>query len=166
MESDLTPRMMAAAELDAVASLWLAAWRDGHSGIVPEALERVRTFESFRDRLAAMGDALRVAGPVGAPLGFCAIKGEELYQLFVSREARGTGLASVLLADGEARLAASGVSVAFLDCTPGNDRAAAFYRKQGWRFREETMWEVETSDGPFEMAAWIFEKRVGSEKPS
>lgn len=161
MASDLAPRMMKAEELDALAALWLAAWKDGHSGIVPAALERVRTLESFRDRLAAMGDALRVAGPVGAPLGFCAIKGEELYQLFVAAEARGTCVAATLLADGEARLAASGVDVAILDCTPGNDRAAAFYRKQGWRFREETTWEVETSEGPFEMAAWIFEKRVG-----
>ena len=160
MGSDLTPRRMANEEVMATARVWLDAWRDGHLGNVPEALIKFRTLESFADRLSKMGEDLRVSGPVGAPLGFCAIKGEELYQLFVSREARGTGLAQILLADGERRLAANGVGMAFLDCSPGNDRAAAFYRKCGWTFREETEWEVETEEGPFPMPAWIFEKRV------
>ena len=159
-EADLRPRPMAASELQSTAKLWLEAWRDGHLGNVPDGLIKYRTERSFAERLSRMGDDLRVAGPEGAPLGFCAIKGEELYQLFVSRAARGTGLAQILLADGEARMAANGVEMAFLDCSPGNDRAAAFYRKCGWTFREETEWEVETEEGPFPMPAWIFEKRV------
>ena len=153
---------MAASETAAAARLWLHAWRDGHLGIVPDGLLKYRTEASFAERLSRMGDDLRVAGPEGAPLGFCAIKGDELYQLFVSADARGTGLAKVLLDDGEARLAANGVELAFLDYSPGNERAAAFYRKCGWAFREETMWDVETEDGPFTMPAWIFEKRVGA----
>ncbi|MEL6792921.1 MAG: GNAT family N-acetyltransferase [Pseudomonadota bacterium] len=161
MAGEWAPRMMAPSEAPATAQVWLDAWRDGHLGNVPEALIKYRTLESFANRLAKMGDALRVAGPEGAPLGFCAIKEDELYQLFVSADARGTGLAKTLLADGERRIAAGGATVAFLDCAPGNDRAAAFYRKCGWTFREETTWDVETAEGPFAMPAWIFEKQVG-----
>ncbi|MEL7464114.1 MAG: GNAT family N-acetyltransferase [Pseudomonadota bacterium] len=161
MTAEWAPRMMSPTEVGATAQVWLDAWRDGHLGNVPEALIKHRTLESFADRLAKMGDAVRVAGPEGAPLGFCAIKGDELHQLFVSAAARGAGVAQILLADGERRIAAGGATVAFLDCSPGNDRAAAFYRKCGWTFRVETMWDVETEDGPFSMPAWIFEKRVG-----
>lgn len=161
MRSDLTPRLMEPSEIGVTARLWLDAWRDGHHGHVPDGLLKYRTETSFADRLSRMGDTLRLLGPVGAPLGFCAIKDDELYQLFVSRDARGTGAAQILLSDGEKRLAASGVKIAFLDCTPGNERAASFYRKCGWVFREATVWDVETEDGPFSMPAWIFEKTVG-----
>ncbi len=153
-------RRMAPEETAATAKLWLSAWRDGHLGIVPDRLAALRTEESFAERLAAMGDGLRVAGPKGAPVGLCAVKGRELYQLFVARETRGTGLAARLLADGEARLAASGVRLAELDCTPGNERAAAFYAKHGWRLRGEEEVLVETVEGPFPMMGWMFEKRL------
>lgn len=151
---------MAPEETAATAKLWLASWRDGHLGIVSERLAALRTEESFAERLAGMGDGLRVAGPAGAPVGLCAVRGKELYQLFVAREAQGTGLAARLLADGEARLAAAGVRVAELDCTPGNERAAAFYAKHGWRMRGEEEVLVETTEGPFRMSSWMFEKRL------
>ena len=161
MERDLDIRLATPQEIEPLAALWMRAWRDGHQGLVPEGLLKHRTEASFAARLARMGETLRVAGPVGDPLGFCAVKEAELYQLFVDRRARGTGLAQRLLADGEARIAANGFDLAILDCAPGNDRAAAFYRKCGWIFREETVWDVETEDGPFAMPAWVFEKRVG-----
>lgn len=158
--TDWPIRRMSDGELAATARLWAEAWRDGHLGIVPERLAKLRTEASFADRLAKMGDRLRVAGPEGAPLGLCAVSGRELYQLFVSREARGTGLAARLLADGEARLRAAGVKRAELDCTPGNDRAAAFYAKHGWTMRGEDEVLVETTEGPFRMTSWMFEKRL------
>ena len=70
-------------------------------------------------------------GPRGAPLGFTMLKGDEVYQLYVSREARGRGVAAALMADAEQRLAARGVSDAWLACAIGNERAARFYEKQG-----------------------------------
>ena len=50
-----------------------------------------------------------MAGPPGAPTGFCIAKGDELYQLFVAAGSRGSGVAAALLADAETRLADSGV---------------------------------------------------------
>jgi ribosomal protein S18 acetylase RimI-like enzyme len=83
--------------------------------------------------MAAGLSEVRVAGPPGAPLGFCMLKGDELYQIYVAAEARGSDVAAALLADGEARLAARGVPVAWLACAIGNHRAARFYEKSGWQ---------------------------------
>lgn len=145
-------------DLDALAALWLDGWRDGHDGLLPPALARFRTYESFRARLAEGLSALRVADGPLAPAGFCMIKGDELYQLYVSREARGTGVAAALLDDGEARIAASGVSCAWLACAIGNDRAARFYEKRGWRRAGIVTNELETPDGPFHLDIWRYEK--------
>jgi GNAT superfamily N-acetyltransferase len=145
-------------ELDQLAQLWLDAWRDAHALIVPPALVRLRTFESFRDRLRAALPRTRVAGPSGAPTGFCIVKEDELYQLFVAAAARGTGVAVALLADGESRLAASGVATAWLACAIGNDRAARFYEKSGWRLAGTMLNQAETQEGTFPLDVWRFEK--------
>lgn len=155
-----TPRPATAADLAPLARLWHAGWHEAHAAIVPRSLTSMRTLESFRERLGRMGDDLRAAGPEGAPLGFCAVKDDELYQLFVSQKSRGTGLAAMLLADGEARLAERGVARAVLLCADGNDRAALFYQRAGWKnlgLRNES---VETEDGPFFFDLLRFEKEL------
>lgn len=121
------------AELPALAHLWRDAWRDAHAAHLPAPLVAHRSAEAFLGRLGGFGEALRVAGPVGAPLGFCVAFGDEIDQLFVARAARGSGLAARLLADGEMRLREAGVTLARLDCLPQNARAVCFYRKHGWR---------------------------------
>lgn len=146
------------ADLDPLARLWHAGWHEAHAAIVPPTLTRMRTLAAFRERLGRMGDDLRTAGPEGAPLGFCAIKDDELYQLFVSSEARGTGLAALLLADGEARLAGRGVARAVLLCADGNDRAAHFYERAGWENLGLRRESVDTEDGPFAFDLLRFEK--------
>ena len=50
---------------------------------------------------------VRVAGPPGAPVGFYMLKDDELYQLYVAAQARGSGVATVLMADAETRLVRS-----------------------------------------------------------
>lgn len=147
-------------ELDALAALWHDAWRDGHLGIVPEDLVRVRTVPSFRRRLHDALADVRVVGPPGAPLGFSVIKGDELYQLFVAAPARGTGVARALIADAEARLAAAGVATAWLACAIGNDRAARFYEKCGWRRTGVVTNLAETELGTFALDVWRYEKRL------
>lgn len=72
------------AEIDTLAKIWYDAWRDAHEQIVPSELTRVRTLESFRDRLQAALPHVRVVGAPGEPVGFCMLKDDELYQLFVS----------------------------------------------------------------------------------
>jgi len=149
-------------EIDALAGLWYEGWRDAHSAIVPVELARLRTLGSFRERLRAALDATRVVGPIGAPLGFTMLKGDELYQLYVSRPARGSGVAAALIADAERRLAARGVVTAWLACAIGNERAARFYEKQGWRRAGTVVNPTETSAGTFLLEVWRYEKRVGA----
>ena len=147
-------------EVGQLARLWYDGWQDAHTQIVPEALIPLRTLESFEERLRAALSSVRVAGLLNAPVGFSMIKGDELYQLYVSAHARGSGVAAVLIDDVEARLAESGVEVAWLACAIGNERAAKFYEKRGWRRVGNMMNELETSEGIFPLEVWRYEKRL------
>lgn len=149
-----------AAEIDHLARLWHDAWHEAHALLSPPELIRLRTLESFRERLKATLPEVRAAGSLGAPVGFYVIKGDELYQIFVAPEARGSGLAAVLIADAEARLAERGVETAWLACAIGNHRAARFYEKCGWRLTGTIIDLAETSQGPFPLEVWRYEKRV------
>jgi ribosomal protein S18 acetylase RimI-like enzyme len=147
------------AEIDRLAQIWYDGWHDAHARILPAGLTRIRTLESFRDRLQAALPDVRVVGPFSAPVGFCIVKGDELYQLYVSAQARGSGVASSLMADAEARLADAGVEVAWLACAIGNERAARFYQKRGWRRVGTVAYQPDASNGtPLEV--WRYEKHL------
>ncbi len=150
------------AELDRLARLWHDAWRDAHAEILPPALVKIRTLENFRERLARALPETRVVGPLGRPLGLCWVKDDELYQLFVATEARGTGVAAALVADAERTLAARGVRTAWLACAIGNHRAARFYEKCGWRLARTMVNELEVPGGTFELEVWRYEKTLGA----
>lgn len=152
-------------EIDHLAGVWYDAWRESHASIVPEALARLRTRDNFRSRLAAALPNIRVVGPAGAPVGFAIVKADELYQLFVAAEARGSGAAVALIEDAEARLAARGVERAWLACAIGNDRAARFYEKRGWRRLGTCAYTVETTAGTFELEVWRYEKDLARPVP-
>ena len=147
-------------EIDELATVWYQAWRDGHESVVPVELTRRRTRERFRDRLQAALTEVRVVGPVGAPVGFSMLKGDELYQLFVSARARGSGVAAALIADAEVRLTARGVDIAWLTCAIGNDRAARFYEKCGWHRSGTVVEDLDTPEGPIRLEAWRYEKKL------
>lgn len=149
-----------AAEIDHLARLWHESWHETHAPLLPPELTRLRTLEGFRERLLAALPNIRVAGPLGAPVGLCVLKGEELHQLFLSPGTRGSGVAAALIADAEARLAEVGVETAWLVCAIGNDRAARFYEKSGWRLAGTVVNPVETSSGPFLLEVWRYEKRL------
>jgi GNAT superfamily N-acetyltransferase len=116
--------------------------------------------ESFKQRLQAVLHDTRVVGPRGAPDGFCITKGEELYQIYVAKQARGSGVAAALMADAEARLAKAGAEPAWLACAIGNHRAARFYEKCGWRRAGVVTYQAETPTGTFPLEVWRYEKRV------
>jgi ribosomal protein S18 acetylase RimI-like enzyme len=153
-------RPASAAEIDHLAQLWHDAWHESHASLSPPELTRLRTLDNFRERLQALLPDIRVLGPAGAPLGFCVIKDDELYQLFLSPEARGSRAAAALIADAEARLAARGIQTAWLACAVGNDRAARFYEKSGWHLADTVLIPVVTSAGPFPLEVWRYEKRL------
>jgi GNAT superfamily N-acetyltransferase len=160
MSTSIEVRSAVEGELDHLAGLWHDAWHDSHAQILPTELTRFRTFESFRERLQTALSDTRVAGPPNTPLGFCIVQGEELYQLFVSAPARGLGVAAALLADAEHRLAQKGVQTPWLACAIGNERAARFYEKSGWRRTGTMIYHPETPTGSFTLEVWRYEKSL------
>jgi ribosomal protein S18 acetylase RimI-like enzyme len=128
----------------AVAEIWRRGWRDGHLGNVPEELLAARTDSSFDTRaaertgdtaVAVVGDA--VAGFVVA--GFVMVVDDEVEQVYVAEEHRGTAVAAALLAEAERRVGATGHERAWLAVVGGNARARRFYERNGW-----------IDDGPFD----------------
>ncbi|MEY1554757.1 GNAT family N-acetyltransferase [Yoonia sp. R2331] len=156
----MTPRAFSPDEISALASLWHDGWHEAHAAHVPAELTAQRTRESFVQRLPDMADRTRVIGPMGAPLGLCAIEGAELDQLFVARAGRGTGIAAALLQDGVNRLAANGVRRAHLYCLVGNDPAARFYARQGWEDMGQELMGPPATETPFALRCIRFEKSL------
>jgi GNAT superfamily N-acetyltransferase len=154
------PRHAAPADTDPLIHLWHQSWHDAHATTTPPALVAQRTIDAFAKRLAVAGEGLRVAGPIGAPLGLCAIAGDHLDQLFIARAAYGSGLATTLLHDGEDRLRTAGVSEAFLDCAALNNRAARFYLREGWVSLGVMMAPVESAVSPIEIEVIRFAKKL------
>ncbi len=145
-----------------LAQIWYDTWHEVQARIVPAELVRVRTLESFRERLREALPNVRVVGDVGAPIGFCIVRGSELYQLFVAMRARGSGAAGALLADAEDRLAASGVKTTWLACAIGNDRAARFYEKSGWSRVGTMINQSATPSGTYPLPVWRYEKHLAA----
>ena len=97
-------------------------WAEVHGPIgarIPGLRKLVQShgLESFRERLRAALPNVRVVGPFVMPVGF-----SEVYQLYVSAQARGSGVAAVLMADAEARLAEEGFESAWLACAIGGHK--------------------------------------------
>lgn len=150
------------ADLDALAAIWYDGWRDAHLAIVPDALIRARSRESFLPRLhEAFGD-VRVAGPLGAPEGFVMLKHDELYQLYVGAGDRGRGVAQALIADAEEQLAARGHAQAWLACAIGNGRAERFYQKSGWTNAGRMTVRLEIPAGECLLEVWRFERTLSA----
>lgn len=154
----MTVRNALETEIDQLAKIWYDGWRDAHERILPVELARDRTLESFKVRLREALADVRVAGPPQRPAGFCILKDDEVYQLYVSAQSRGAGVARALAADAEARLAERGVEKAWLACAIGNERAARFYEKSGWRRVGNMISVLKTAEGPFSLEVWRYEK--------
>ena len=147
-------------QIDLLAGIWYHGWQDAHAGILPPDLARRRTLDSFRERLRAALPDVRVVGPA-LPVGFCLVRGDELCQLYVSAASRGSGAAAALIADAESQMSEAGVELAWLACAVGNERAARFYEKRGWRRADTVMHEPDDSGGiVFEV--WRYEKRLSA----
>ena len=147
-------------DIGELARVWYEGWHDAHDAIVPEALSALRTLESFRDRLPRALSAVRVVVDADVPVGFAMLRGDELFQFYVARSARGTGVAAPLMRATEDYLAAKGVATAWLACAVGNTRAARFYEKCGWMRLATVTIDSETPQGPVPIQVWRYEKRL------
>jgi len=122
-------------DVDAIADLFHRGWHDAHPGLVPDGLTERRTAEAFHDRVSrrvAETDDTTVAEIDGSIVGFIMVDGDEAEQVYVDRAFRGSGVAALLLTEAERQIAAGGYDVAWLVVVRGNERAQAFYAKQGW----------------------------------
>lgn len=141
-------RPMTREDVPIVSAIWAAAWRDGHAGHVDPALEKIRTPESFLPRAERRVPLTVVAEQANDVIGFATIVGNEVEELFVDSQARGTGIAIALLRDAEERIASAGWSDAWLAVVSGNARARRFYEREGWRDAGPFDYAAEGSDGP------------------
>ena len=155
-------RPATAEDMAAVAELWHVGWHDGHAGHVPEGLTRGRTLEAFHARTPPrVADTTVAVSEDGDLLGFIMVAGDEVEQVFVGREARGTGLAARLLTEAERQVAATGHDLAWLAVVEGNARARAFYGRHGWRDVGDLPYEVTADGQTFVSPCRRYEKDLG-----
>lgn len=155
-------RLRPAAPTDShqVATIWFEGWRDGHLDHVPAALVAVRTSESFELRAAErIGDTV-VATVDGAVAGFVMVVGDEVEQVYVSRDHRGTAVAAELLAEAERLVARNGHQHAWLAVVAGNARARRFYQRNGWADQGLFDYPAASAAGPIPVPAHRYVKRV------
>jgi GNAT superfamily N-acetyltransferase len=140
--------------------LWWQGWQDAHAAILPPDLARVRTLESFHERLENNLANLRVAEIEGRPVGLAIIDSSELYQFYVAQEARGTDVAGALMSDCLSTFREADIQLAWLHCAIGNRRAARFYEKWGWRNAGAVETKITAGAVNFTFEVWRFEQNV------
>jgi len=145
-------------ELPALAQLWYDGWQVAHAAYVPASLTAIRTLDSFAVRLSDHFNDIRVIGETGVPLGFCIIKGLEIYQIFVAPEAKGKGVAATLITDGLKRIGEAGHTSATLDVIAENTRAIAFYEKMGWQQKGVETIMLDTLTDPYPLPCLVMTK--------
>ena len=153
-------RPATADDAPAIARIWYFGWRDGHLGHVADELVALRTRESFDQRAAARVADTVVATVDGAVAGFIMVVGDEVEQVYVASEHRGTGLAAALLTEAERLVAVNGHDRAWLAVAPGNARARRFYQRRGWIDEGLFDYPAATADGPMPVPCRRYVKRV------
>lgn len=159
-------RFASADDVPVIAQIWYDGWRDGHLGHVADELVAMRSRESFGQRAGQrVGDTV-VAEVDGAVAGFIMVVGDEVEQVYVAAEHRGSGLATVLLQEAERLVAANGHARAWLAVAPGNTRARRFYARSGWTDEGLIAYPAATSSGPMPVPCHRYVKDVEGAEPS
>jgi ribosomal protein S18 acetylase RimI-like enzyme len=144
-----------------VAAVWRSGWHDGHHGNVPDELVAVRTDESFDTRAAERVADTTVAVVAEEVAGFVMVVGDEVEQVYVSRDHRGSGVAQTLLTAAERLVAANGHATAWLAVASGNARARRFYERSGWTDQGAFNYPATGPDGPIDVPCNRYTKPVG-----
>ncbi|MGB0096604.1 MAG: GNAT family N-acetyltransferase [Solirubrobacteraceae bacterium] len=158
-DETVTLRPASRSDANVVAETWYHGWRDGHLGHVPADLVAVRTRESFGSRAAQRVSDTVVALVNDAVAGFVMVV-DEVEQVYVSTDHRGTGVASVLLAEAERRVEANGHERAWLAVVAGNTRARGFYERSGWCDEGLVDYPQRAPMGPILLPAHRYVKRL------
>ena len=148
------------AEAPVVAEIWHAGWADGHLGHVPDELVAIRDAADFRARAAARIDDVHIALVDGEVAGFVMTRGDEVEQVYVSGDHRGSGVADTLLADAERRIRAAGFERTWLAVVAGNARARRFYERRGWVDEGPIVYEAPGPGGPIDVPAHRYAKAL------
>lgn len=156
-------RAATTADEGAIARIWHAGWADGHAGNVPDELYAHRTEQSYPPRVRERIPHTWVAERGGAVVGFVIVVGDELEQIYVDADARGSGVARSLLAHAESVIAEAGHPAAWLAVVRGNERALAFYRREGWTDAGPLDYEAETATGTVTVPCRRYVKSVTAE---
>jgi ribosomal protein S18 acetylase RimI-like enzyme len=143
----LTVRATTEDDWEVLKRIRLAALRDAPTAFgVSHATAVANSDAQWRDRASGRGPAQFVLAFVdGVAVGLAGGvmspgSGFELIAMWVSPEYRGAAVAAGLVDAIKKRAVGQGQERVVLNVSPSNDRAAAFYRKQGFTFLPE--WEA------------------------
>lgn len=156
----ITLRPADTATIDAVASIWYFGWREAHLGNVPDELRSARSEESFWRRAADRIVDTTVAVVDDVIAGFIMTTGDEVEQVYVSPDHRGSGVAGVLLAAAERQIAGRGHPHAWLAVVAANIRARRFYERSGWTDAGAFDYLASTDAGPIAVPCHRYVKRL------
>ncbi|ODN69931.1 GNAT family N-acetyltransferase [Methylobrevis pamukkalensis] len=164
--TDIRIRDALPSDREGIVAIWMEGWHDAHGSLFAPEVAARRTVDDFRRRAAYPFDRLLVACRDSAVIGFIALRGREVDQLYVGRGARGTGVADRLLAAAEDALAQAGVEVVRIECAVGNVRARDFYVRHGYAdagIEDRPIWTApDEAERSFPMHR--FDKTLSTEK--
>jgi ribosomal protein S18 acetylase RimI-like enzyme len=156
----VTLRSAEAADVDAVASIWYSGWGDGHFGNVPDELVAIRTKESFWHRVPDLIVNTTVAVVGDQIAGFVMVVDDEVEQVYVSRDHRGSGVADALIEEAARQVKAAGYDEAWLAVATGNARARRFYERSGWSDGGAFDYPAVTESGPVPVPCHRYVKKI------
>lgn len=117
--------------------------------------------ESLQERLRAALPDVRVVGRPGSPAGFCIVKDNELDQLYVSAEARGSGVAAMLMKDAEARFCGQRNGSGLVGLCNRERAGRTILRKARLEKSGSDDHYPETPEGKLPLQVWRYEKALG-----
>lgn len=156
---NVTIRLASAGDIPALARVWHDAWHSSHAEIDPDVAAR-RPIEFFNERIGTALPNCAVAVVEGDVIGFASWQGDSIGQVFVMPAFHGRGIAALVIGAAENALQDAGFERITLFCRTGNDRARAFYEKQGWEVVGEVPHDLGHMEGRKPVTVWRLEKAL------
>ena len=146
--------------MEEIATVWHQGWTDGHLGNVPVGLHENRQLVHFQALVPGRVQHTTVAIIDDRVIGFVTVRDDEVEQMYVAVEARGSGTATALLQHAE-NVIAEAFDLAWLAVVAGNARARRFYARNGWHDAGEFDYSAPVAGGgSFIVPCHRYEKQV------